>query len=274
VFRPAGANGGDAPAADGDPAVADADPTAPDASPDRDMDGVVDGMDGCPGAYNPDQRDEDGDTVQDACDNCVGVPNVDQTDVGENQPDGIGNACDPRAGGDDVVLVTYFVEGGADPADLMRAGEWNVDGERAVNGDAGYSWLAPATAFAPTIEIEVGFNRATELVAQNDVGVQYSIPVSPMQIDGYRCMLRQFQVGGSRLYLFQGGTVDDLADRVGDLPAFVRVRARDLGATSRCGEAAEDLVVSGAGPDYGDRVGIIVDGLSAEVTYVVIYRLL
>jgi len=58
---------------------------------DSDCDGILDGSDNCPLAFNPDQADNDGDTRGDACDNCPVDTNAGQEDADE---DGIGDVCD------------------------------------------------------------------------------------------------------------------------------------------------------------------------------------
>ncbi len=58
---------------------------------DSDGDGVVDGLDNCPGIANASQQDLDFDGVGDPCDNCPKVPNRSQIDTdGDNR----GDACD------------------------------------------------------------------------------------------------------------------------------------------------------------------------------------
>jgi len=64
----------------------------PCAVPDADGDGVLDGLDNCPTAPNPDQADRDRDGVGDVCDNCADVRNSDQADT-FGEP-GVGDACD------------------------------------------------------------------------------------------------------------------------------------------------------------------------------------
>src|SRR5439155_1355620 len=72
---------------------------------DADGDGVPDGLgegcDDCPNAFDPQQTDTDGDGVGDACDNCPSVYNPDQADSNGN---GIGDACDrcPDRDGDGI----------------------------------------------------------------------------------------------------------------------------------------------------------------------------
>jgi hypothetical protein len=57
---------------------------------DNDDDGIVNPLDNCPFAANPDQSDVDTDGVGDVCDNCPEVYNPDQTDSDSN---GRGDAC-------------------------------------------------------------------------------------------------------------------------------------------------------------------------------------
>jgi hypothetical protein len=79
---------------------------------DSDRDGIIDALDNCPSAPNPDQRDLDGDGLGDLCDpdrdgdgvldqtdNCPMVANADQTDF---DGDGLGDACDGDDDGDGV----------------------------------------------------------------------------------------------------------------------------------------------------------------------------
>ncbi|MBK6629470.1 MAG: thrombospondin type 3 repeat-containing protein [Flavobacteriales bacterium] len=61
------------------------------ADPDSDQDGLLDCMDGCPYAFDPDQSDFDQDGIGDACDNCSWIANPDQADTDGN---GIGDVCD------------------------------------------------------------------------------------------------------------------------------------------------------------------------------------
>ena len=58
---------------------------------DSDGDGVMDLVDNCLSAANPDQLDSDLDSVGDACDNCLAIPNTNQSDADH---DGLGDACD------------------------------------------------------------------------------------------------------------------------------------------------------------------------------------
>ena len=57
---------------------------------DRDLDGVLNGKDNCPGVANANQSDVDGDGVGDACDNCPSKYNPTQLDTDAN---GVGDAC-------------------------------------------------------------------------------------------------------------------------------------------------------------------------------------
>ena len=77
------------------------------ADPDSDMDGLLDCMDSCPNAFDPDQLDFDQDGIGDACDNCSWIANPDQTDTDGN---GIGDVCDAAnaiAGSSGTALFTF-----------------------------------------------------------------------------------------------------------------------------------------------------------------------
>ncbi|MGB5105672.1 MAG: M12 family metallo-peptidase [Candidatus Zixiibacteriota bacterium] len=58
---------------------------------DDDGDGIVNGLDNCPGVSNANQQDLDFDDVGDVCDNCTTVQNTSQVDF---DGDGRGDACD------------------------------------------------------------------------------------------------------------------------------------------------------------------------------------
>jgi CubicO group peptidase (beta-lactamase class C family) len=80
---------------------------------DYDEDGVIAGLDNCPGVYNPEQTNDDTDSLGNACDNCPGVYNPDQIDVNFND---IGDVCEFVCGdvnNDDVVNIkdiTYLIK--------------------------------------------------------------------------------------------------------------------------------------------------------------------
>ena len=57
---------------------------------DRDLDGIIDGVDNAPDNYNPDQRDFDNDGIGDENDNCPYIYNPNQEDLDN---DGVGDVC-------------------------------------------------------------------------------------------------------------------------------------------------------------------------------------
>ncbi len=69
---------------------------------DSDEDGVLNCVDICPFAFDPDQADFDGDGIGDACDNCPWVYNPDQLDSNGN---GVGDICDNLATGIDELTT-------------------------------------------------------------------------------------------------------------------------------------------------------------------------
>jgi hypothetical protein len=82
----------DPPGGGGDADARDHDAVGLDAASDRDMDGVLDEVDDCPDAADPQQFDEDGDGRGDRCDLC---PHLDQPDDTDRDEDSIPDACDP-----------------------------------------------------------------------------------------------------------------------------------------------------------------------------------
>jgi len=68
---------------------------------DRDLDGVLNGKDNCPGTANANQADADSDGVGDVCDNCPSKYNPNQLDTDAN---GVGDVCQAQCIG--IVGVT------------------------------------------------------------------------------------------------------------------------------------------------------------------------
>ncbi len=96
---------------------------------DTDDDGVADPNDNCPFDYNPLQEDSDTDLLGDACDNCPFVYNPAQENMDAdpnhpgydpNNPDTMGDACDPDIDGDG------FDNNFADPNDPNDDNCWYV----------------------------------------------------------------------------------------------------------------------------------------------------
>ncbi len=69
---------------------------------DRDVDGVLDGLDVCADVADASQTDTSGDGVGDACDNCVAESNADQADT---DADGAGNVCDDQCIANEVTVL-------------------------------------------------------------------------------------------------------------------------------------------------------------------------
>jgi subtilisin family serine protease len=139
---------------------------------DSDADGVFDGSDNCPNAFNPGQEDQDGDGTGDVCDpdrdgdgvpnandNCPNDPNPSQSDA---DGDGIGDACDHD------VRVSKFSTGGRD---MRLGGSGSIDRQILARCQ---SLSAHIDIIRCTVEI-VGLPAGC--VAQNlDTGVSASAP--------------------------------------------------------------------------------------------------
>jgi Thrombospondin type 3 repeat len=113
-------------------------------SGDDDCDGVGNGVDNCPTAYNPSQAnvvhagttagdacdDPDGDGVVDATDNCPSTANVNQADF---DGDSVGDVCDPDSDGDGVMngsdLCAYTPTGTAVDSAGCSNSQVDADGD-------------------------------------------------------------------------------------------------------------------------------------------------
>ena len=84
---------------------------------DRDEDGVLDGLDLCPAAADPEQADADADGAGDACDACPQVPDPLQRDA---DGDGLGDACDGECAGLGAISIQIaLAPPGASPGDRV-----------------------------------------------------------------------------------------------------------------------------------------------------------
>lgn len=100
---------------------------------DPDGDGVINGIDGCPGTPDAAQLDSDGDGVGDACDNCIVDANGPLApDAGtlwqrDADADGHGNVCDADLDGDGIVNFRDLAR--------MKAAFFRVDPIADLDGD-------------------------------------------------------------------------------------------------------------------------------------------
>jgi len=158
-------------ASDGPPTPVDPD--------DLDGDGILNAADICPQRFDTaPEHDEDNDGLGDQCDNCPTVRNPDQADSGEGElqfPDGVGDACDPRASraGDKIDKLFAFER---DESAAFEGSGWTIAGDRAVaDGDARWTGVrnAPgdgvsATARAPVVTWTQASGGAIEVVVDGD----------------------------------------------------------------------------------------------------------
>jgi hypothetical protein len=90
---------------------------------DRDLDGVLDASDICPGVADTAQNDADADGIGDACDLCTLTPDANQRDT---NGDGYGNACDPDLDNSGAV-------------NFVDVALWTPFFNTATNGDADFN---------------------------------------------------------------------------------------------------------------------------------------
>ncbi|HME72585.1 MAG TPA: thrombospondin type 3 repeat-containing protein, partial [Myxococcota bacterium] len=143
---------------------------------DRDLDGVLNGKDNCPGTANKDQADGDGDGVGDVCDNCPSKANPDQKDTDAN---GVGDVCQAACiGFAQPTSITSTTSASASPSQMLG-----------ING----------TGFGPNRQVWIGGVRspvvetlgATSLSAMVPSGVQTSTPLSVVVVNPEGCQSQE-----------------------------------------------------------------------------------
>lgn len=278
-----------------------------DARSDSDGDGVADPDDNCPTTPNADQVDTDGDQVGDVCQGCVALPlrasddddaddladTVDncfgiktaQTD-GDN--DGIGDACDPRAGADvRFCLWTFRDPGPGEPAAFWTtswdvAGGWQVTGSRLAHTSS--TAVEPATA-RDMIDVPAGgiaFDTRYVLAgytAPMTYGVAFDFGTRT-----YACRLDQPSAANAAVHLYRDDTVIKTFNLPlvvpNNLEAYVRLAVIADGdrLTIRCtvdtpalpsvSMAAQDMVTA---PKARPRV--LADHVNISFQHVALYKL-
>ncbi|WP_201345452.1 S8 family serine peptidase [Thiohalobacter sp. COW1] len=91
---------------------------------DRDGDGIDNGSDNCPDTANAGQLDQDGDGIGDACDNCILHANAPQRDT---DGDGYGNRCDADFNNDGAVNFSDLA--------YLKSAFFSTDPHADLNGD-------------------------------------------------------------------------------------------------------------------------------------------
>lgn len=118
-----------------------------------------------------DLADEDGDGVLDATDDCPGVFDVDQ---GDGDFDGVGDACDPKFGGGDARIASFFFNDRAlDPADWIATTGWNVGvGFVQTNTTPPSVLTSNFTPSGTRVTLEIGYEVLIWGVAGNELVVR------------------------------------------------------------------------------------------------------
>ena len=122
---------------------------------DRDLDGVLNGKDNCPGTANANQTDTDSDGVGNVCDNCPTKYNPNQLDTDAN---GVGDVCQAQCiGFAQATSIVGTTENSEHPGDTLG-----------ING----------TGFGPNVQVWIGGvespsvqNGGAQLMAQVPLGL-------------------------------------------------------------------------------------------------------
>ncbi len=238
---------------------------------DPDRDGIVDPIDNCPSAANPDQSDEDDDGLGDVCDPCP--PYADNEDL---DADGVGGVCDPNPSilGD---RITHFSGFDRLPDDLELAGLWSVSGGQihivgSLNSVAAATWANGG----PDIEVvstHVTIDAMFGAGVARPVGVVHHFDATSME--GTLCV---FGINPSDLEVY--ALADNASNgaivlvptnaNVGDASSFA---SRRSGTSYSCD--AERLVAPMTGTNTlpgTNRSGLFARSASASFDWVMVVR--
>jgi hypothetical protein len=205
---------------------------------DEDGDGIPNGMDNCPGIYNPDQSDRDGDMVGDACD-----PHL----------------TDPH---DSIVDATYFETGlGCWVPDTIA--NWNLATMHGyvTTPTSGRAQMSLATsAVNPTVE--VGFMLGSGGAVNNDalrVGVSQGAQSAS-------CII---ELNGSPLAIITPNTAGFLT--VSWTPGYHRIRFHLDTTGSLCEYDGGKTANTTSSRDEPSTMTLSTDANSIAFAYVVVY---
>ncbi len=280
-------------------AIEPADAAPPvDAPEDQDSDGIVDDEDNCPIDYNPHQYDEDGDGRGDVCDNCPSMFNVAQLDEQEEEagrePDGVGDACDPRPlmNGDAIAFFDGF-NGNALGSEWSVVGtdSWSVGGGRLQqSGAAGtrtlyYDVETFTRAYVETRIVVDGMPPPSSTNQRYRVGLLGQLTLGESY---YNCVQVMDGNDGTkttrwRLLQFLGmfsnlATIELPWSMEAGVPYAMWMAVSDEPAWQVCEISTPSAVspaqVNGASEELGSGyVGLTTSGVTASIPYVVIYTL-
>lgn len=240
---------------------------------DRDQDSVLDVVDNCPDAANPDQVDEDSDDLGDVCDPCP--PFADNAD---GDGDGVGDACDPNPTKPGDTLVTFEGFTGPLPAAWTASGAFmTTDGDGVlIAGDSATALISMKSPLAARIEVRAALVVDVITASGLNLGsVNLIDRLQPNTDKAVACQLSGLSDGTQEeLRLFDASTTLVIKSAPHAFAAGTpsELRLRRNGTSYACSvtgpslELAGTVLFSPASP----RIGVRVRGAAARFRWVMV----
>lgn len=198
-----------------------------------------------------DQLDEDGDGMRNSLDTCPGIPDPLQSDTDN---DGVGDACDPDADGENAFLDLAYFEAGAGCWVPGSAEDWSFDGD-ATSATARLSLLTQRRQ-----ETSGSLEFAFAIVESPPVDTNYDIRVQMNHAGGQaRCSVRHYADGGLDLFLTSDSTSAN--GRLTNGTIEVRMLMTRAGGIVRC--EANGVVLQLADGRPADTLSLALESLGA-----------